>query len=139
MTTREIWCCGCGDDVSARLTSGREVYPHRRDLADRPFWKCDACGNWVGCHHRTDTPTYPLGVIPTPELKRARSHVHRLIDPLWKTGKMPRSRVYALMSEKVGRRFHAAEIRSIDEARAAYRAGIAIYQDLSSNAKEQPE
>ena len=68
----KIWCCGCGKEVDARLTDGAEVYPHRRDLASLPFWKCDACGNFVGCHHKTRERTKPLGCIPTPEIKDVR-------------------------------------------------------------------
>lgn len=83
MTMRAIYCCGCKADVGARLTDGREIYPHRADLAALPFWKCDACGNAVGCHHKTKERTRPLGCIPTPELKTARSHIHRVLDPLW--------------------------------------------------------
>lgn len=30
---RQIFCCGCGADVEARLTSGAEIYPHRDDTA----------------------------------------------------------------------------------------------------------
>jgi hypothetical protein len=30
--TRMLYCCGCQKDVPARLTDGREVYPHRLDL-----------------------------------------------------------------------------------------------------------
>jgi len=30
---RPIWCCTCQKDVQARLTDGREIYPHRHDLA----------------------------------------------------------------------------------------------------------
>ena len=46
---REILCCGCGGEkVQARLTHGSEIYPHRKDLYSLPFWKCDACGNFVG-------------------------------------------------------------------------------------------
>ena len=36
-----IYCCGCAQDVTARLTDGSEIYPHRLDLADIPFWVCD--------------------------------------------------------------------------------------------------
>lgn len=46
----QIHCCGCGETVTARLTDGREIYPHRQDLSGLPFWKCDTCGNYVGCH-----------------------------------------------------------------------------------------
>lgn len=117
-----LWCCGCGVEVQARLTDGREVYPHRSDLAGLPFWKCDACGNHVGCHHKTKERTRPLGNIPTPELRNARSHIHRILDPIWKQGRMPRGKLYAVLSDKIGRQYHTAEIRSVEEARAVYRA-----------------
>jgi zinc-finger-containing domain len=118
----KLWCCGCEKDVEARLTSGAEVYPHRPDLAALPFWRCDACGNWVGCHWKTQQRTKPLGCIPTPELKKARNHIHALIDPLWRNNKMRRCQVYQIISGAIGYRFHSAEIRSIEEARRIYRA-----------------
>lgn len=118
---REIRCCGCGTKVQARLTDGREVYPHRPDLATLPFWRCDDCGNFVGCHHKTKAPTTPLGVIPTPELKRARQHIHRILDPLWQSGRMTRKGVYAYLTERLGWKYHTARIRSMDEAREVYR------------------
>lgn len=65
MTNRAIFCCCCENDVHARLTDGREIYPHRHDLYSLPFWRCDGCGNHVGCHHKTKDRTRPLGVIPT--------------------------------------------------------------------------
>lgn len=64
-----IFCNECGKDVECRLTNGSEIYPHRGDLKDLPFWIHDVCGNYVGCHHKTDNPTTPL--IP-PSLKLDR-------------------------------------------------------------------
>ncbi len=119
--TREIRCCGCGKKVQARLTDGTEIYPHRPDLAGQPFWKCDACGNFVGCHHKTKNRTQPLGCIPTPEIKRARQHIHRLLDPIWKSGRMGRTELYAKLSERLGWKYHTANIRSVEEARTVYR------------------
>ncbi|MDC0657086.1 zinc-finger-containing protein [Leisingera sp. SS27] len=120
--TREIYCCGCSDKVPARLTDGAEIYPHRRDLSALPFWKCDTCGNHVGCHHKTSHPTTPLGCIPTPEIKSARQHIHRILDPIWKKGRMTRRAVYAEVAERLGRKdYHTANIRSVDEARQVYR------------------
>lgn len=84
---REIYCSGCGVKVKARLTDGGEIYPHRPDLSDLPFWKCDTCGNYVGCHHKTEDRTRPLGIIATPELRNAKNHIHRILDPLWQTGR----------------------------------------------------
>ena len=118
---RRIYCCGCDGDVDARLTDGVEIYPHRPDLRSLPFWKCDACGNFVGCHHKTKNRTAPLGYIPTPELKEARKKLHALIDPIWQSGKMGRRELYAAMSRDLGWEYHTAKTRTMDEARAAYR------------------
>lgn len=117
-----LHCCGCGVDVTARLTDGGEIYPHRPDLAEFPFWKCDACGNHVGCHHKTSNRTAPLGCIPTPELRNARQHIHALIDPAYKSGIITRKKLYACISAEVGWSYHTAKIRTLDEARAVYRA-----------------
>lgn len=127
MSKRTIYCCGCSSDVLARLTDGAEIYPHRHDLDRLPFWKCDACGNFVGCHHKTKQRTAPLGCIPTPELKRARFHIHALLDPLWKSGHFDRKELYASIATALGiEKYHTAELRSIEQARAAYRAILAL-------------
>lgn len=117
-----LYCCGCEREVTPRLTDGAEIYPHRPDLKALPFWKCDACGNYVGCHHKTQDRTRPLGCIPTPEIKKARQHIHRILDPLWKSGRMKRSDVYARLSEAIGYEYHTAEIGDIAEARRIYLA-----------------
>ncbi len=127
MTSRLIYCCGCSSDVNARLTDGAEIYPHRRDLASLPFWKCDACGNFVGCHHKTKQRTAPLGCIPTSEIKEARSHIHRILDPLWKSGRFKRRELYSKIANSLGiKEYHTAELRSVEQARAAYRAILEI-------------
>jgi hypothetical protein len=118
----KLYCCGCRIDVKARLTDGRETYPHRDDLSGLPFWICDACKNFVGCHHKTAKPTTPLGCIPTKEIKNARQHIHRVLDPLWKTGRLSRGDVYQRIAAKLGKaKYHTAEIRSVEEARQVYR------------------
>ena len=127
---RQIYCCGCGEDVHARLTDGKEIYPHRNDLADLPFWKCDDCENYVGCHHKTEARTTPLGIIPTREIMQARSHVHRILDPLWKSGKMKRKQVYARLTEKLGWKYHTANIRSVEEARQVYSLVRDMHKDI---------
>lgn len=119
---REIHCCGCDKKVNARLTSGKEIYPHRSDLYSLPFWKCDACGNFVGCHHKTKDRHRPLGCIPTKEIKNARQHIHRILDPLWKKGKYQRKELYQMIADHIGRKkYHTANIRSVEEARDIYK------------------
>jgi hypothetical protein len=126
-TRRSIYCCGYSTTVKARLTDGVEVYPHRPDLSEFPFWKYDACGNFVGCHHKTEERTRPLGNIPTQEIKEARKHIHAILDPLWKTTKCKpkakgqRRKIYAEISKRIGKQYHTAEIASIEEAREIYK------------------
>jgi len=114
---KEIYCCGCSKHVEARLTDGKEVYPRRRDIFRLPFWKCDVCKNTVGCHYKTAKPTQPLGCIPTPELKKARSAIHAVLDPLWETGGMNRKELYSRIASAMEMKtYHTAQIRSVDEA-----------------------
>jgi hypothetical protein len=111
----KIYCCDCGKKVSARLTDGKEVYPHRKDLCKLPFWKCDSCGNFVGCHHKTGNRTAPLGVIPSQEIKEIRKEIHTIIDPLWQEMDIDRSDIYSKISDKLGYEYHTANIRTAKE------------------------
>ena len=121
---KEIWCCECKNIVPAILVSGKKIYPHRPDLAELPFWECDTCKNYVGCHHKTLNRTKPLGNIPTKEIKNARKHIHAVIDPLWKNHEEPyraRGWIYRFIAEKIGiEHYHTAEIKTIEEARKVY-------------------
>lgn len=132
---RIIYCCGCEKKVGARLTDGEEVYPRRTDLYRIPFWKCDKCNNWVGCHHKTSIPTNPLGCIPTPEIKRARQKIHSILDPIHKAGHIKRKELYRLISEKIGLkgRYHTATIRNMREAEEAMEAIRSIKRELRLN------
>lgn len=115
-----IYCTGCQKDVEPRLTDGKEIYPHREDLASLPFWKCDTCQNYVGCHHKTKDKTKPLGVIPTKELMNARKHIHELLDPMCKGIPLKRKKLYKKLSKRLGYEYHTDEIRTIEEARRVY-------------------
>lgn len=116
-----IFCCECKKNIAARLTDGKEIYPHRYDLHSLPFWKCDQCGNYVGCHHKTEKRTKPLGCIPNSEIKKARKEIHKILDPLWQSGYVRRDLLYAAISKHIGWKYHTAKIRDIDEARRIYR------------------
>lgn len=128
----QIYCCECSREVQARLTSGSEIYPHRSDLQAVPIWRCDGCGNYVGCHHKTKDRTRPVGNIPTPELRKARSHIHAILDPVWRSGQRSRAECYRILSDKLGYAYHTAEIRTIEEARTVWRiikAHVAISKE----------
>lgn len=126
----KIYCCGCQKDIEARLTSGAEIYAHREDLATRPFWKCDTCKNYVGCHYKTKNWSRPLGCIGTKEIYKARHHIHDLIDPFWKNHPeafRARGWIYRWLAWKTGKKeYHTAEIRSVEEAREIYRLAQTI-------------
>ena len=111
-----IHCCGCGKVVAPRLTNGKEIYPHREDLHELPFWKCDTCGNFVGCHHKSRERTKPLGSIPTPGIRNARKVIHAVLDPMWKSGSFTRSGLYHRLSKVIGRQYHTAEVNTFEEA-----------------------
>lgn len=125
-----IYCCGCSRSVSARLVSGEEIYPHRPDLFELPFWVCDTCSNYVGCHYKTADRIRPLGNIPTRELRNARKHIHAILDPLWKEKKVKRGELYSIISKKLGYQYHTAEIRDIEEARKIWKMVRNISKEL---------
>lgn len=79
--------CSCGR--LARLVSGREVYPHRPDLHERPFWLCEPCQAYVGCHPGTSNP---LGTPASLANRKARSFAHHALDKLWRGEGAPMSR-----------------------------------------------
>ena len=118
-----IYCCLCETTKERRLTDGKEIYPHRQDLHDLFFWKCDDCGNYVGCHKGTQTP---LGNIPTQALKKARREIHKILDPIWKNKQMTRRTVYKELSKNLGYQYHTAEIKTIDEARIIYKLVLSM-------------
>lgn len=119
----KIYCCPCEADVDCRLVTGKDVYPHRKDLASVTFWRHDKCGNFVGTHHKSMTPLKPLGCIPTKDVKAYRQKIHSALDPLWKTGAFNRKEVYRKISKLIGTDiYHTAEIRTVDEARKVLEA-----------------
>jgi hypothetical protein len=138
--TRPIYCCGCDAVVDARLTDGSEVYPHRPDLAALPLWKCDSCGNWVGCHHRRkesrrgkEGRTAPLGDIATPGIRAVRRTIHAAIDRLL-SGERPlgRTQLYRLLSARLGlEEYHTGNIRTLSE-------GERVMSELEKMACEYP-
>ncbi len=131
-----IYCTGCKKPVFARLTYGDEMYPHREDLASLPFWICDICRSFVGCHHKwrsnrkgSNSRIRPLGVLATQEIKNARKKIHALLDPLWKSGKTKRSKAYAYVSKRLGYEYHTANIRTIEEARVIYKIVATLHNE----------
>jgi hypothetical protein len=136
-------CTHC--EMPARLTTGGEIYPHRPDLHEKSFWKCDACFAWVGCHPGT---VKALGRPADFKLRNARTLVHLVLDPLWQSAsdlpcyentkkdgtfqqkrarrrieKSARSRTYAFLASKMKIKpdlVHTGEF-NIDQCRQAWK------------------
>lgn len=126
-----IYCITCQGIIKARLTNGKEIYPYRQDLYKLPFWICDQCHNFVGCHHRTRQRTRPLGCIPDKKMREARGYIHKLMDKILQTKKIKRRDMYARLSQYKGSEYHTAEIRSIEEARDVYRFLLKLERRLN--------
>jgi len=134
-----IYCGACMKDVDARLTDGKEIYPHRPDLFDLPFWICRGCRNYVGCHHKTVERTKPLGAIVPASVRKLRVSIHALIDPLWKGGKHSRGAVYAAMAKQLGYVYHTAEIVTEAQALQVYETAKTVASTLLAKNPRQKE
>lgn len=53
---------------------------------------------------------------PGSDLARARIAAHAAFDPLWKSGKMPRSRAYGELARRLGIPKHKAHMQMFDIA-----------------------
>ena len=62
------------------LVTGDKVYPHRKDLYSKWFWRCEPCNAYVGCHPGTKNP---LGTLANQELRAWRLQAHHAFDPIW--------------------------------------------------------
>ena len=85
----------------AQLVNGKEIYPHRPDLYSLKFWLCRPCDAYVGTH-KNSLIHKPLGVLANLELRKAKTNLHRIFDPIWKYGNMDRKEAYQWLSKKLG-------------------------------------
>jgi hypothetical protein len=67
---------------------------------------CKPCGTYVGCHNNTRKA---LGTMADKELMQWRMKTHKVIDQLWKNGKMKRQDMYKMLSDNFGKEVHIAE------------------------------
>lgn len=124
---KEIYCCGCGKKMDAYLVSGLFIY-NTHKYSDKWFYQCAHCKNYVGCHPGTKKQ---LGCIPTPVIRNARKIIHSILDPIFKSGKIKRRKLYKLISDKIGFNYHTANLRTIEECRKAYKIIIEIDKEIT--------
>lgn len=104
-------CDYCGNP--AELVTGEAIYPHRRDLHAKHFYRCEPCGAYVGCHSGT---TKALGRLANAELRAAKMAAHAAFDPKWRAGNMKRKQAYAWLADKLGMEINKCHIGMFDVA-----------------------
>lgn len=97
-TDRKVMCSYC--NKPAKLKTGKQLYPHRPDLADIKMWVCIPCNARVGIYKNSKSLA-PKGTLANKELRILRIKVHELFDPMWKKGKRSRTQAYVWLSHKL--------------------------------------
>lgn len=92
----DVICSYCGRQ--AKLVTGAEIYPHRRDLHKKLIWSCKPCGAYVGTHEGTEKP---LGRLANEELRNWKMKAHKAFDPKWRSGEMKRQEAYKWLSNQL--------------------------------------
>lgn len=96
-------CPYCGE--KARWCENKEIYGKNYGKSYMCYY-CKPCNAYVGCHRNT---RMALGTIANAELRGWRQKAHRIVDPLWKSGKMKRAEVYQMLSRHFGHEIHIGE------------------------------
>lgn len=94
---RVVICDYCGRH--ADLYGGLDVYPDRKDLAERQFWVCWSCDAWVGCKKDSDEP---FGELADETLRAARIAAHKAFDPIWEQELMSKREAYDWLAQLLG-------------------------------------
>lgn len=106
-------CAECNSAKHVGIAYGNLIYPNRRDLwsyddgSERFWWRCSACGAYVGVHRYT---LKALGTPAGPETRAARARAHAAFDPLWRKRmrlsglkqNKARSKGYVWLAEQLG-------------------------------------
>lgn len=66
--------CPCGR--LTHLVKGSDIGAPHLDM-EKPFWKCDPCNAWVGCH--PDSNFKPTGIVANKDLRFARGEAHKAL------------------------------------------------------------
>lgn len=89
--------CDYCNNKSEKVT-GKEIYPHRKDLYEKIFYRCLLCDSYVGTHSGTDKP---LGRLANAELRKAKQLAHKEFDYLWREKIMKRNDAYKWLAQQL--------------------------------------
>lgn len=67
---------------------------------------CKDCDTYVGCHNNT---RIPLGTMADKETLEWRMKAHAKLDPIWRSGKKSRKKIYLFLKDAFGEQVHIGE------------------------------
>ena len=113
-TKEKLFCVQCNDNVDVTLVNGEVICPTMPHTHHNFFYQCNFCANYVGFRENFNKSFI---FIPTPEMRNLKIEIHKIIDPIWQNEILTREEVYNKISERIGKKFHAGSLKSIDEAK----------------------
>lgn len=103
-------CVEC-QSWNVHMTTGAEIYPHRPDLHDLQYWRCE-CGAYIGCRKGSDYS--PNGRPAHGPTRKAREAAMALLEPIW-IAAAARDSIHTLHARQRAYRWLAGEL-GVDEA-----------------------
>lgn len=121
-------CNICGS--IARLTTGKEIYPHRKDLHRKKFYACNEIHDlaYVGCHPNTEKPLGKL--LADAQLRKLRKQCHYVFDVYWKKGDFTRSEAYLRLADALQIPKKKCHIAMFDKEQCINMLNVLEFQDL---------
>ena len=134
-----LYCQQCRQEVDTIVVSGRKIYEHRPDLADRVFLQCPNCHNYVGADRLRPNDTlvkwkkrHCHKTIPTAEFRLIRRRIHSIIDVLWQKDIIPRKEIYKCLSKATGVNFHNGSLCDEEVAKKAYKEALKLKREAEA-------
>lgn len=110
-------CQYCGN--KAKKVMGNVIYPHRKSLWKKKFFRCDPCDAHVGCHDTGNGRFKSMGQLANRALRRLRIRAHDAFDPIWQSGQMKRQLAYAWLANQMGLSVNETHIGHFNETQCA--------------------
>jgi hypothetical protein len=115
-------CNHCGKE--AVWVENKEIYG--RNYGDSYMvWWCKPCDAFVGCHKNTRVPKGRF--LAKRELREARKLAHSIIDPLWKSGRYSRNKVYMELARAFKRQVHVGDTETPEECHEIIKTAKLIF------------
>lgn len=142
----DLYCEACKSKVKTLVVNGATIYPHRPDLYQKVFLQCPHCKNYTMADEIKSTDSFKTWerrhrkkTIPTATSRRSRYKIHKLIDPVWKSGIMSRANIYKRLSVATGvKNYHNGSLcdeeierKAMKEAEKIYREAVVLGLDKS--------